>query len=395
MNPWTVWLVLAAGTALFVGYVLRRPFNQRDALAATGLASVLWWTGAAEFEQARVAAFVGISALAFALGTTVAFLFTSHGDEEQSVGKVRDWLLGGLTVLTFGEALNRFQSIKALIKLFEVKTGDFGSLVAMLAVGLVLGFYTMFFNRELVLNALLKRGHLEQRKLTQELAAVSVELAKADSLRPDTDPEAKRAALPAEGKKRLAQFAAVGQQAREMGEDLKPDTSWALAKASYHSGQYEKAAPLLEKFLPDPEHATEAALKLAQCYGEMGQPGEAVRVLERAKGDHPAPPVLKLLGYYLLWIPERLKEAVAYTTEYLGRRPKDDGAVLNLACAHAQLYGQSEKKDEELKKHALDQLARAIELDPSTKALARSLARPGGDFVSLADEPKFKELVAS
>jgi hypothetical protein len=59
----------------------------------------------------------------------------------------------------------------------------------------------------------------------------------------------------------------------------------------------------------------------AMAIGEAGNRQEAARILERLRGRPDAPPeVSKLLGYFLLWLPERLEDAVRVTSEYLQRQ---------------------------------------------------------------------------
>jgi hypothetical protein len=48
------------------------------------------------------------------VGCLAGFLLTSYGQQEAAVGKVRDWLVGGLTGLTIAEA----SLIKNLLRKF-------------------------------------------------------------------------------------------------------------------------------------------------------------------------------------------------------------------------------------------------------------------------------------
>jgi hypothetical protein len=71
-NPWTAptWIAIAA-------------------------ASVLWWVIAAQHCLWRLVLVAGLSLAAFMVGCLVGFLFTSYGEEASTVGKVRDWVIGG------------------------------------------------------------------------------------------------------------------------------------------------------------------------------------------------------------------------------------------------------------------------------------------------------------
>jgi hypothetical protein len=81
-----------------------------------------------------------------------------------------------------------------------------------------------------------------------------------------------------------------------------------------------------------------------------------------------------------------------YTTSYLEKvAPKDDGAIFNLACAYAQLYGKS--KDEKSRKLAVDKLKEAVAVNKVWKERAVELTGTDGDFASLKDDPEFQPIV--
>jgi hypothetical protein len=90
------------------------------------------------------------------VGCLVGFLFTSYGQEEATVGKVRDWLVGGLTGLTIAEASN----IKSLLGAFAIdsSTQEFAVVVSVAVLYTGLGFFFMFIERELILNVCLAQS---------------------------------------------------------------------------------------------------------------------------------------------------------------------------------------------------------------------------------------------
>ena len=72
-------------------------------LAAAAL-SVVWWIVAGQHDKSRLVCVIALSLASFMVGCMVGFLFTSYGEEAGSVGKVRDWLVGGITALTVTQA---------------------------------------------------------------------------------------------------------------------------------------------------------------------------------------------------------------------------------------------------------------------------------------------------
>jgi hypothetical protein len=62
---------------------------------------------------------VSLSLSSFTIGALAGFLFTSYGEETSTVGKVRDWLIGGLT----GLAIAKVGAIKSLSLTFAAGPG--------------------------------------------------------------------------------------------------------------------------------------------------------------------------------------------------------------------------------------------------------------------------------
>src|SRR2546426_683865 len=83
-NPWTTptWIVIA-------------------------MASVVWWIIASQHLWWRLVLVIGLSLASFMVGCLVGFLFTSYGEESGTVGKIRDWVIGGITGLTIAKAGNQ------------------------------------------------------------------------------------------------------------------------------------------------------------------------------------------------------------------------------------------------------------------------------------------------
>jgi hypothetical protein len=76
-------------------------------------ASLVWLVIAGQHSVQRLVLLLGLSLASSMVGCMTGFLFTSYGQEKDTIGKVRDWLLGGITGLTIAQASN-IQNIPAL-----------------------------------------------------------------------------------------------------------------------------------------------------------------------------------------------------------------------------------------------------------------------------------------
>src|SRR5712692_1159919 len=118
--------------------------------------SVYWWHVAGQGSFLRMVLIIALSLASFMVGCLVGFLFTSYGEEAGTVGKIRDWLIGGITGLTIAKAA----SIKGLLTTFQAtpRTDDYAIAMSAAVVYATLGFFFMFFYRELLFNVLLAKG---------------------------------------------------------------------------------------------------------------------------------------------------------------------------------------------------------------------------------------------
>src|SRR5579872_812862 len=137
-----------------------------------GVASLGWWSLESQLNLRRFVLAVAISLSSFMIGSLIGFLFSSHGEEADTIGKVRDWVIGGITTLTIAKAAQ----IKATITTFAADQGPnefaiaFGAAVAYAA----LGFAFMYFLREIYLNPLLaerrrERGIIEGTRQVEQV----------------------------------------------------------------------------------------------------------------------------------------------------------------------------------------------------------------------------------
>lgn len=333
--------------------------------------------------------FVAASAFALSIGALVGFIFSSNQGEENSVGKVRDWLLGGITGLAIAEAARQGESLELFFRRFVV-TGheiDFSTVLALFAYHGCFGFFAMYYTRELILNRELMRSRRDIERLAQVAAS---ELNKADSQQSVGEKiDREKGMVPSVALSEPVQE--LVRKAEKMNvSDLPGEGVEQVANALYHQERYEEAIPYFKRLLELKPKDFGAAMKLAVCLGDTGRRAEAVNILGKIVSLPGAPAeVHKLLGYYLLWFPERLEESIKESLEYLKYAPADGGSLLNIACAYAQLYGRT--RDGQSKEKALQFLSKAIATNTSWRQRATELMDQ--DFSSLRNDPEFQSLV--
>jgi len=109
-----------------------------------------------------------------------------------------------------------------------------------------------------------------------------------------------------------------------------------------------------------------------------------------------------LLGYAALWgeTVEDLRLALDSSKKFLYLHPNSSGALLNRACAAAQLFGKvaAEPEKSSFRKQALEDLTTLFNGDrektEQVKKQVEDLAEEShGDFYSLREDPEFKKLL--
>jgi tetratricopeptide (TPR) repeat protein len=385
---------------------------------------VLWRTGW------KPALFVGLSIASFMAGCLIGFAFTSYGEETATVGKVRDWLVGGLTGLTVA----KFGSLKALLLTFANGPGPqaFALTVGVSVTFATVGFFCMFFQRELILNVLLaesrdRRGRVEGTKLAgfvtfQLLSAMPPSILSGiddiDELLEYRKSEADRLRKLLESEE-VRKFLSQADEACRIGAPLDWDVASKAAVLHYYltyftegEGKEDQARRALEwikrALFLNHSHADLTA-KYADILGVLGQYTEAVMVLERLDLTPEAPAYIKQwLGYLLLHVSGREGDAIRYSDEYHRRFPDESDSVFNSACGHAQKHGIAIKRggqqpDEDTTAEitrerllALEKLKQALAGEPEyVNVVAYGWVRPGESFESLKDDPEFLALVKS
>jgi hypothetical protein len=182
---------------------------------------------------------------------------------------------------------------------------------------------------------------------------------------------------------------------------LAPDDSRTIALSYYLNGRFADAIPFFDAVNKDPGADPQFTFQHAIALGESKNYGRAVALLERlAREGKGVPQVYKLVGYYMLWLPDRLADAIKYSEEFLKQTGSDSGTYLNIASAHSDIYEQLKKTDPQgvqtqaHLKATIDNLKLAISLDPGWRQRAIELRRQGENFSALTNE-EFEQAIGT
>jgi hypothetical protein len=338
---WRDLIWAAAATMLGVSPSPRSPTTQNRhhwgvlTWTVIGAASVYAWVYAGQQSYWRLVLVTGVSVSSFMVGCLAGFLFTSYGEESATVGKIRDWLIGGITGLTIAKA----GQVKALLLTFAAGPGprEFAIVAGAAIAYAILGFFFMFFQRELILNVLLAQSRAERLKLEGSGEAGKVLQRVLAALPPsllsgvdNVDDSARFRKQEAE-KLRVILYSSDVQNflddcedALKAGRGLDWDVVSKAANLHYYRTYFEKddrqfaQANLANSWITralnlNPLHV-DFTVKYADTLGMMDRYDEAVAVLERLEGTPDAPAyVEQWLGYFLLFV-DRLDESIRRLT---------------------------------------------------------------------------------
>jgi tetratricopeptide (TPR) repeat protein len=372
-----------------------------------------------------------LSCSCFVLGSIAGFLFTSYGEETATVGKIRDWLIGAITGVTVASV----PSIKAILLTFAAGPGpqEFALTVGVSITYAGLGFFFMFFQRELILNVVLaesriKRGRIDgtsnaglvaQRLITLLPPSVLSGVDDIEELIQENDPAAEefRGQLYSD---EVSKFLDEAKTAAKVGLPLDWDVVSKVAILHYYRIYFEKGQAkdaqqrraeewLNRALVMNPNHADIRA-KYADVLSMTERYEEAVATIEALAKSTDGPAYTRQwLGYFLLFVDDREDEAIALSKEYTQRFPFLDHSYFNVACGYAQLYGKSSLESEtaatsagkgaskinDLKREALDWLKKGLAIDPEyAEEIKEDQLGPGESFASLAQDLEFKRVLA-
>lgn len=390
-------------------------------LIVAGLLSIAGLPIVAQLSWHRFVLLDALSVASLMVGSIVGFLFTSYGEEAGTVGKVRDWLVGGITAITVLKA----ESIKGLLLDFAVgpEPNEYALVVAIAITYSVFGFLYMFVQRELILNVLLAESRAERGRLegTREAGQVVLRLLAnipANILSGSEDIDILDTLSKAEGdalrdqlnSSEVTNFLQQADQAVKAG-----NADWqivAIAANLYCYRTYFEsngearlqkakiAACWLDRALLINSKHVDFTVKRAAIAGEMKRTGDTTLILEALNRRSDAPFfVRQWLGFYLLDYPERLDESIEYSKSYHSILPEESDALFNIAAAYGRKYCQNARKENRQpnpsdRENALVYLKQALDRQPDyVTAVRDKWSKPDGSFSCLKDDDEFRLLV--
>jgi tetratricopeptide (TPR) repeat protein len=324
---------------------------------AIAVISILWWIIAAERSLQRAVLIVWLSLASFMVGALVGFLFSSYG-EESSIGKIRDWLVGVITALTVAKAA----TFKNVLALFAAGPGSaefaFALSAAVFYAGV--GFFFMFFQRELILNVLLAQsraergklegskeaGHVIQRLLARLPVSILAGVSDISEIADKKEAQQLREPLYSDDVENFMKQADEAAQNGSLDWDTVSKAAYIAYYRTYFENEDEKYRAAVQKALEwltralnmNPLHV-DLTIKYADMLGANKEEDATIAVLERLNLRPEAPLFVKQwLGYYLLSRPDQLDEAIRLSEEYHRLFPRETDSYFNIAYAYALKY---------------------------------------------------------
>jgi hypothetical protein len=379
-----------------------------------GLLSLCWWKFESNFARQRFALAVSLSMASFAVGSIIGFLFSSHSEEADTIGKIRDWFIGGIATLTIAKAAQ----IKATITTFAADPGPNGFALALggTVAYAALGFAFMYFLREIYLNPQLaerrrERGIIEGTRSVDHVVKNSSAklppsiLSNGPDVSDISNPEKKEAACKLKPDFYSPDVDAFLDQVMtdvEQGCNVNWDDVAKVANIHYYRTYFEKkeakpaqarlALEWIQRVLLFNPHNIDMITKSADMLtvATCDYAG-AVSILERLVREPAAPLMVRQwLGYFLLYLPHRACDAICYSNLYRKLVGEDTDSLFNIACAYAQAYCEGPGAEPGLEDHqdnhdkALQFLDTALQREPSYASVVSKWVQPGESFACFA-----------
>ncbi len=354
---------------------------------------------------------------ALVIGALVGFLFgiprTLQGDVADktkrtyqvntNLEQISDWLtkiIVGLTLVNLREIPGQIMNMSTYFapafgggRSAEVLSGSAAVYFA------VIGFFWGYLGTRLYLAGAIPWAD-DAGNVSAVLDAARGAAESASTQDPMTPPSIGVAASASDAAPELKRVVRAADATRPDPSVLARDDARTIALSYYASGRFKDAVPYFDVADTDPSADPQFALHHAVALAESGRYDRAVGLLERlAREKKGLPHVYQLLGYYMLWLPDRLTDALRYSQEYLIATGVDDaGTYLNMACAHADLCAQlldSDPRASSIQRDmAVSDLKRAIAIDPRYRDRAMELRKRGENFTALTNK-EFEEAVGS
>ena len=87
------------------------PINKFSIWGIAVTAILLWVLLAGYHHWWRACLLTGLAGATFVIGALVGFVFTTYDEESDTIGKVKDWLIGSLAAIT----LVKFDALKPVL----------------------------------------------------------------------------------------------------------------------------------------------------------------------------------------------------------------------------------------------------------------------------------------
>lgn len=382
-------------------------------LAIGGGAAVLFGFGNARVHLVSTA--ILVAGATFVSASLVGFLFgmprTLQGDAADktkrtyqvntNLEQISDWLtkiIVGVTLIQLGKIPGSLAALNVYIapSLGGGRPGEViaGATIVFFAAG---GFFWGYLGTRLYVAGAIPWAD-DAGNLSTYMAAAKSAVERGvgeDRLEPGSDTGSKAAASdPA-----VRRLVGIADAADLMPSQLTLDQARTLALSYYFNERFGDAIPYFERANLDPGADPQFTMQHAIALGESARYERAALLLEMlARSQKGLPQVYRLLGYYLLWLPDRLQDAVRYGYQYLKSVNGDDGgALLNIACAYDQIADTAARKDDSAgAKQARDlaesELRRAIAAAPRIRHRAVELRHQKENFTAWGDN-EFNNIV--
>jgi tetratricopeptide (TPR) repeat protein len=398
---------------------------------AVGTIFWCWHLGGGNLERASLA--FALCAASFGVGSSLGFMFSIFGDEQEPFGKIREAMIALASGLT-GVGLAKATSLGALLGQIHIFANDsdrntpFSILVAISYS--IAGFFFMYFFRKLAINPALAeaREATERFQNTSEVSLVATKVMEKLSpsilLGREFIDDSESGELPSDETKQLhddlfapdvEHFLDACDDDANKGRTIEHESVSVAARLRYYRiyflkkgselriAEEQKAGDWIYRALMRDPTNPDLQIKLADLLAMQDRDDEAVSILERLERDEDSPQyVQQWLGYYLLFLDGRENDAIRHSLEFHARFPDESSGLFNAACGYAQLYSieleeanATEIPDSANRLECLRLLREAIRKDRSIGAFAIRNSEAGESLEALHSDAEFIKLTTT